>query len=114
MFDSGDIVVVVGQDGLVANAAKYVHNQPVIGINPRPGINPGILVRHRPDVAASLMVAASKGQVTLQQRTMVQGRLDDGQTLIALQRDLPGPLKSPVSPLPTHPPELLNACPHRG
>jgi NAD kinase len=84
MFDNGDIVVVVGQDGLVANVAKYVHNQPVIGINPRPGINPGILVHHRPDVAASLMVAASKGQATLQQRTMVQARLDDGQTLIAL------------------------------
>jgi NAD kinase len=84
MFDEGDIVVVVGQDGLVANVAKYVHGQPVIGIDPRPGINPGVLVRHRPDVAASLMVAASRGQATLQPRTMVQASLDDGQTLVAL------------------------------
>jgi NAD kinase len=84
LFDDGDIVVVVGQDGLVANVAKYVHDQPVIGIDPQPGINPGVLVRHRPDVAASLMVAASKGQAILEQRTMVQARLDDGQTLIAL------------------------------
>jgi NAD kinase len=84
MFDQGDIVVVVGQDGLVANVAKYVHGQPIIGIDPRPGINPGVLVRHRPDVAASLMLAVSRSQATLQQRTMVQASLDDGQTLIAL------------------------------
>ena len=37
-------MVVVGQDGLVANVAKYVHGQPVIGVDPRPGINPGVLV----------------------------------------------------------------------
>jgi hypothetical protein len=84
MFDDGDIVIVVGQDGLVANVAKYVHDQPVIGIDPQPGINPGVLVRHRPEAAASLMVAASRGQARLEQRTMVQARLDDGQRLIAL------------------------------
>src|SRR3954453_18532910 len=33
MFEPDDIIVVVGQDGLVANAAKYLAGQPVIGIN---------------------------------------------------------------------------------
>jgi NAD kinase len=84
LFDEGDVVVVVGQDGLVANVAKYLHGQPVIGIDPQPGINPGVLVRHQPDAAASLMTAASTGQATLEPRTMVQAGLDDGQTLIAL------------------------------
>jgi NAD kinase len=84
LFDDGDVVVVVGQDGLVANVAKYLHDQPVIGIDPQPGINPGVLVRHAPGAAASLMTAASTGQATLEQRTMVQACLDDGQTLIAL------------------------------
>jgi NAD kinase len=84
MFDEGDVVVVVGQDGLVANVAKYLHDQPVIGIDPQPGINPGVLVRHAPDAAAALMTAAAKGQATLERRTMVQARLDDGQTLTAL------------------------------
>jgi hypothetical protein len=84
IFDEGDIVVVVGQDGLVANVAKYVHGQPVIGIDTRPGINPGVLVRHRPLAAATLMAAVSRGQASLDQRTMVQAELDDGQTLIAL------------------------------
>lgn len=41
-FDPGDIVVVVGQDGLVANVARYLDGQLVIGINPEPRRNPGV------------------------------------------------------------------------
>ena len=33
LFEPGDVVIVVGQDGLVANVAKYLDGQPVIGIN---------------------------------------------------------------------------------
>ncbi len=35
-FSSHDIVVVIGQDGLVANTLKYLNQQPVIAINPDP------------------------------------------------------------------------------
>ena len=82
----GDVVVVVGQDGLVANVAKYLRGQPVIGINPDPGRNPGILVPHRPhgDEVARLLVAAADGRCRLQHRTMVVARTDDGQELHAL------------------------------
>ena len=34
LFEPGDIIVVVGQDGLVANVAKYLDGQVVVGINP--------------------------------------------------------------------------------
>jgi hypothetical protein len=34
-FADGDVVVAVGPDGLVANVAKYLHGQPVIGIEPQ-------------------------------------------------------------------------------
>ena len=37
-----------GQDGLVANVAKYLDGQPVIGVDPEPGRNAGVLVRHAP------------------------------------------------------------------
>jgi hypothetical protein len=43
LLDPEDIVVAVGQDGLVANVAKYVQDQPVIGVNPEPDRNPGVL-----------------------------------------------------------------------
>ena len=45
VFGPEDVVVVVGQDGLVANVAKYLDGQPVVGIDPEPGRNPGVLVR---------------------------------------------------------------------
>ena len=38
VFSAQDIVLVVGQDGLVANAAKYVGEQPIVGINPDPAV----------------------------------------------------------------------------
>ena len=34
LFEPEDVVVAVGQDGLVANVAKYLDGQPVIGVNP--------------------------------------------------------------------------------
>jgi hypothetical protein len=59
LFAPDDLVVVVGQDGLVANVAKYVADQVVIGIDPEPGRNPGVLVPHQPKAAAGLLSAAA-------------------------------------------------------
>lgn len=85
VFEPGDVIVVVGQDGLVANVAKYlVHGQPVIGVDPEPGRNAGVLVRHRAEHATELVRLASEGRVVREERTMVEVRLDDGQTLRAL------------------------------
>ena len=49
LFEPDDLVLVVGQDGLVANVAKYLEGQQVIGVNPDPERNPGVLVRHAPE-----------------------------------------------------------------
>lgn len=85
-FDPGDIVVVVGQDGLVANVARYLDGQPVIGINPEPERNPGVLVPHPPAAAGSLLVRASAlgGGGDVEERVMVEAGVDDGQTVVAL------------------------------
>ena len=83
-----DIIAVVGQDGLVANAAKYLSGQPVIGIDPEPGTNPGVLVRHTPDAAARLLqetgLAGSVERLHCQELATVTARLDDGQELSGL------------------------------
>ncbi|WP_285240147.1 hypothetical protein [Pseudarthrobacter sp. MEB009] len=82
-----DVIAVVGQDGLVANTAKYLSGQPVIGIDPEPGANPGILVRHSPEAAAALLgrisEAGDAGLACLDLAT-VTARLDDGQEISAL------------------------------
>ena len=84
MFRPEDIVVVVGQDGLVANLAKYLRTQPVIGIDPLPGTNAGVLVPHPPTAIGQLLHRVSTGTARTLQRTMVQARSDDGQVLTAL------------------------------
>ena len=81
LFAPEDVVVVVGQDGLVANAAKYLAGQPVLGVDTDPGRNPGVLVRHRPSEAARLLPVADREVVEL---TMVEAVADDTQRLLAL------------------------------
>ena len=84
LFEPADTVVVVGQDGLVANVAKYLDGQPVLGINPDPSRNDGVLVPLPPEVAGEAMVAAAHGRANTQSRTMAVATLDDGQSLVAL------------------------------
>lgn len=36
IFGDRDIVIAIGQDGLVANTLKYLNGQPLIGVNPDP------------------------------------------------------------------------------
>ncbi|MGW6917498.1 hypothetical protein ACWGB8_27245 [Kitasatospora sp. NPDC054939] len=86
LFEPEDVVVVVGQDGLVANAAKYLAGQPVVGVDADPGRNPGVLVRHRADALAALLPAAvaRSGAGHVEERTMVEAVADDTQRLLAL------------------------------
>ena len=84
LFAPEDVVVVVGQDGLVANAAQHLDGQVVVGIDPEPGVNPGVLVRHRPDRARALLTRAVRPDADVEERTMVVARADDGQELHAL------------------------------
>ena len=84
LFEPEDIIVAVGQDGLVANAAKYLDGQSIIGINPSPQHYPGILVPHPPDRARLLLIATASSTATIQARMMVEARLDDGQGFLAL------------------------------
>ncbi|RMB79734.1 NAD(+)/NADH kinase [Streptomyces shenzhenensis] len=83
-FAPEDVVVVVGQDGLVANAAKYLAGRPVVGIDTDPGRNPGVLVRHRPADAATLLPAARSPGTGVDELTMVEAVADDTQRLVAL------------------------------
>jgi len=60
VFEPGDLVVAVGQDGLVANAAKYLAGQLVLGVNPDPERYEGILVPHRAERAEALVEIQKK------------------------------------------------------
>ncbi|MFF5504012.1 hypothetical protein [Streptomyces roseolus] len=91
LFGPEDVVVVVGQDGLVANTAKYLAGQPVVGIDADPGRNAGVLVRHRSDDARRLLPHAAGAGVAADELTMVAAATDDGQRLLALNEIYVGP-----------------------
>lgn len=84
VFEPEDFILVLGQDGLVANVAKYLEGQLVLGVNPYPGRVEGLLVRHRVSDCADLLQDAHMGRVKVDERSMVEARLDDGQILLAL------------------------------
>ncbi|WP_172382336.1 NAD(+)/NADH kinase [Streptomyces sp. MNP-20] len=84
LFAPEDVVVVVGQDGLVANAAKYLTGQPVIGVDAEPGRNAGVLVRHRARDTAKLLPHAAAGAPGAAELTMAEAVTDDGRRLRAL------------------------------
>jgi len=84
LFEPEDIVVAVGQDGLVANVAKYLVGQPVVGVNPSRRLYEGALVRHEARAIPAVFADFERGRLTCEERTMVEARLADGQRLVAL------------------------------
>jgi NAD kinase len=84
LFEPEDLVVAVGQDGLVANTAKYLNGQLVLGVNPDPSEYEGVLVPLAPQAVPRLLVAAAEGRVATQDRALVQATTGDGQHLLAL------------------------------
>ena len=83
-FAADDIVIALGQDGLVANTLKYLSGQPLIGINPEPARYDGILLPFEaaalPDVLAQT-AADKRPHKTI---TLAEARLSDGQSLRAV------------------------------
>ena len=84
LFGPDDVVLTVGQDGLVANVAKYLTGQPVIGVNPSRTLFDGVLAVHSPGLAGEMMVFASHGKGQFEERALVEATTADGQRLVAL------------------------------
>jgi hypothetical protein len=84
VFEDGDVIVPIGQDGLVANVAKYLSGQPVIGVNPDPSSYEGVLVQHRAEGVTVVVERVLHERAQLTERTMVAAHFDDGQQLLAL------------------------------
>lgn len=84
LFEDNDVVVAVGQDGLVANVARYLTGQPVVGVNPDRASYEGVLVTASPEDAPELMRLAASGEADVEERVMVEATLDDGSQVVAL------------------------------
>jgi NAD kinase len=84
LFEPEDVVVAVGQDGLVANVAKYTHGQLVLGVNPSRAFFDGLLVQHPPEMVKDILPMCAAGRAGIEERSMVQATTSDGASLEAL------------------------------
>jgi hypothetical protein len=82
-FTAQDVVVTLGQDGLVANVAKYAGGQPIIGINPDPQRFDGILLPFSAHDARRATSAVLEGSAATRAVTLAEIALADGQRLLA-------------------------------
>jgi len=78
-----DLVVTLGQDGLVANTAKYAGQQPILAVNPDPQRFDGVLLPFRPDQLAPAIEKVVSGRHRVQSITLAEAKLNDGQRLLA-------------------------------
>ena len=82
-FQKEDLVVTLGQDGLVANTAKYVGNQPIVAVNPEPSRFDGVLLPFAPDQARSAVTNVMEAKAIIREITLAEVVLHDRQRLLA-------------------------------
>jgi NAD kinase len=82
-FSMSSAVVVLGQDGLVANAAKYVGDAPVIGVNPDPARFDGVLLPFQLTDARNALRTVLAGKGRIREATLAEVKLQDGQQMLA-------------------------------
>ena len=83
-FGQRDFVVTLGPDGLVVNTAKYLAEQPLVGVNPDPARIDGVLIAFHPSLVAETLRAVSEGSYDVRRVTMAVAELNDGQRLFAV------------------------------
>jgi NAD kinase len=84
VFNDSDIIVCIGQDGLVANTLKYLNSQPVIGINPDKKAYDGVLLPFEPKDSSKILKDVVAGKRKHKNVSMGELRFPDGQRLLAV------------------------------
>jgi NAD kinase len=83
-FGPLDLVVTLGQDGLVANVAKYAVNRPIVAVNPDPERFDGVLLPFVTSNAIDPVTRLLTGhQASTRSVTLAEIELGDGQRLLA-------------------------------
>ncbi len=96
LFGREDVVVVAGQDGLVANTLKYLQGQPVVAVNPAPDRFDGVLLPFKVADIRSITAEVLRASFKSRSVTMAEAKTNDGQRLLAVNDFFIGP-RLPVS-----------------
>lgn len=91
VFGPQDTVVVLGQDGLVANTLKYVSGQPVLGVNPDPQRWEGVLLPFVVRDLERILPEVFAGKRPVHQVSMARVTLNTGEILYGVNDIFIGP-----------------------
>ncbi len=91
IFGADDVVVVLGQDGLVANTLKYLDGQNVLGVNPDPKRWDGVLLPFHVADVRKVMPEALAQRRPLKRVSMAKASLNTGEVLYAVNDLFIGP-----------------------
>jgi NAD kinase len=91
VFGPNDTVVTLGQDGLVANTLKYLHGQPVIGVNPDPPRWDGKLLPFEIGDLKRIVPEVFRHGRPTKSVTMAKASLNNGQSIYAVNDLFIGP-----------------------
>lgn len=91
IFAPQDLIFVLGQDGLVANAAKYVKGQPIVAVNPDNKTYDGILLPFTMKTVNGIIQRILHGDYKTSAITMAKAEFSDGQSLLAFNDFFIGP-----------------------
>ena len=84
LFEPHDLVVCVGQDGLVANVGKYLDGQPLAGVNPDPQNIDGALLPFTVDSFLAALPEALADRRPDRQATLAEATTSDKQAICGL------------------------------
>ena len=91
VFGKRDIVLVLGQDGLVANTLKYLNGQPVVAINPDPQRWEGVLLPFGVKDVDKVVLDVFQRKRKCREITMAMAVLNTGQRLYGVNDLFIGP-----------------------
>lgn len=91
LFGPKDIVVTLGQDGLVANTLKYLDGHPLIGVNPDPKRWDGVLLPFAVKDITAIVQEVFTGKRAIQEVTMAKAQLNNGQFIYGVNDIFIGP-----------------------
>lgn len=84
IFGDNDLVVAVGQDGLVANTLKYLTTQLLIGVNPDPARWDGVLLPFKVSDLRPVVQDVFRIKRQVKEVSMAKAVLNDGQIIYAV------------------------------
>ncbi|MEA3492622.1 MAG: sugar kinase [Campylobacterota bacterium] len=91
IFSTDDTIVVIGQDGLVANCIKYLDTHPLIAINPDPDRWDGELLPFRVDDLERVIPKLFSGCCSTKKITLAKATLNTGEEIYGVNDIFIGP-----------------------